>query len=150
MVPKVGRSGGLVLYWRFMINLTIEGSDKIFIDAIIDKGLESEWCLIGFYGESKTARRYEAWDKLRRLNSNLERPWLCCGDFNEIVRQDEKLGGATQSHNQMQQFRDVIDGCGFMDLGFLSPKYTWSRHFKNGNSMWERLDRCLATNNWFL
>ena len=72
------------------------------------------------------------------------------GDFNKLVRQDEKLGGATQSHNHMQQFRDVIDEYGFMNLGFEGPKYTWNRHFKNGNSIWERLDRCLATNSWFL
>ena len=150
VVHKVGCSGGLVLFWRSTINLTIEGLDKNFIDAIIDKGLESEWRLTDFYGEPETARRFEAWDKLRRLNSNSERPWLCCGDFNEIVRQDEKLGEATRSHNQMQQFRDVIDECGFMDLGFLGLKFTWSRHFENGNSIWERLDRCLATNSWFL
>lgn len=50
----------------------------------------------------------------------------------------------------MQQFRDVIDECNFMDLGFLGPKYTWSRHFENGHSIRERLDRCLATNSWFL
>ena len=105
----MGRSGGLVLYWRSTINLTIEGFDKNFIDAVIDKGLESEWRLTGFYGEPKTARRFEAWDKLRRLNSNPKRPWLCCGNFSEIIRQDEKLGRATRSHNQMQQFRDVID-----------------------------------------
>ena len=37
-----------------------------------------------------------------------------------------------------------------MNLGFEGPKYTWNRHFKNGNSIWERLDRCLATNSWFL
>ena len=86
VVPRVGRSGGLVLYWRSSINLTIEGSDKNFIHAVIDKGLESEWRLTGFYGEPKTARRFEAWDKIRRLNSNPERPWLCCGDFTEIVR----------------------------------------------------------------
>ena len=99
VVRKVGCSGGLVLFWRSTINLTIEGLDKNFIDAIIDKGLESEWRLTDFYGEPETARRFEAWDKLRRLNSNSERPWLCCGDFNEIVRQDEKLGEATRSHN---------------------------------------------------
>ena len=86
MVPKVGRSGGLVLYWRSTINLTIEELDKNFIDAVIDKGLESEWHLTGFYGEPETARRFEAWDKLRGLNSNPKRPWLCCGDFNEIVK----------------------------------------------------------------
>ena len=38
----------------------------------------------------------------------------------------------------------------FMDLGFEGPKYTWSRHFENGNSIWERLDGCLAMSSWFL
>ena len=32
----------------------------------------------------------------------------------------------------------------------MGPKFTWSKHFENGNSIWERLDRGLATNNWFL
>lgn len=150
VVPRVGRSGGLVHYWRLWIYLTIKGLDRNYIDAIVDKDLESEWHLTGFYGEPKTARRNEAWDKLRSLSSRLESPWLCCGDFNEIIRQDEKLEGATRSHNQMQLFKDVIDECGFMDFGFEGSKYTWSRHYENDNSIWERLDQCLATNNWFL
>jgi len=29
VVPRVGRSGGLVLYWRASINLIVEGSEKI-------------------------------------------------------------------------------------------------------------------------
>ena len=75
---------------------------------------------------------------------------MCAGDFNELLRQDEKLGGALRNHQQMQLFRDAIDECGFMDLGFIRPKFTWSKHFENGHSIWERLDRGSATNNWFL
>ncbi|XP_050259980.1 uncharacterized protein LOC126705069 [Quercus robur] len=114
------------------------------------QGEESEWRLTGFYGEPETANRIEAWNKLRCLNSYPICPWLCLGDFNEIVRQDEKVGGALRSHNQMQLFRDVLDECGFMDLGFVGPKFTWARHYEDGSSIWERLDRGLATNNWFL
>ena len=29
-------------------------------------------------------------------------------------------------------------------------KFTWCRHFENGTSIWERLDRGFATNDWFL
>ena len=50
----------------------------------------------------------------------------------------------------MQQFREVINECGFMDLGFEGSKYTWSKHFENGVSIWERLDRCLVNNSWFM
>lgn len=68
------------------------------------------------------------------------------GDFNEITKQDEKKGGAFRPHNQMQLFRDVIDECNFMDLGYVGPKFTWNKHFENGHSIWVRLDRGLATN----
>ena len=76
VVPRVGRSGGLVLYWRSSINLAIESSDKYYIDAIINKGHESEWRFTGFYGEPETARRSEAWEKLRNLSSRRERAWV--------------------------------------------------------------------------
>ena len=34
----VGRSGGLVLYWKALVNLTVEDSDRYYIDAVIDSG----------------------------------------------------------------------------------------------------------------
>ena len=49
----------------------------------------------------------------------------------------------------MQLFRDVIDECGFIDLGFSGQWFTWSKHFRDGHSIWERLDRGLANNSFF-
>ena len=49
----------------------------------------------------------------------------------------------------MQLFRDVIDECSFMDLGYVAPKFTWAKHFVDGHSIRIRLDRCMATNSWF-
>ncbi|XP_030964467.1 uncharacterized protein LOC115985690 [Quercus lobata] len=150
VVPREGRSRGLALFWKSTVNLKVESSHRYFIDATIDKGTEGEWRLTGFYGEPETTRRWDAWDKLRQLNSHPGVPWLCLGDFNEITKQEEKVGGAIRPHNQMQLFRDVIDECSFMDLGYVGLNFTWSKHFANGNSIWERLDRGLATNGWFL
>ena len=75
-------------------------------------------------------------------------PWICAGDFNEVAKEAEKLGGRTRPHGQMQAFRDIIDECGFMDLGFVGSKFTWHKHFDN-YTVWERLDRAMATNDWF-
>ena len=132
VVPRVGRSGGLVLYWKVSVNLMVEDSDRHYIDAVINKNIENEWRLTGFYGEPNTARRHEAWTKLKALNSQLEKPWLCFRDFNEIIKQEEKLRGARRPYYLMQQFREVIDECCFMDLGFEGSKFTWSKHFDSG------------------
>ena len=48
----------------------------------------------------------------------------------------------------MQAFRDILGECGFMDLGFVGSKFTWHKHYDNF-IVWERLDRAVATNEWF-
>ena len=50
----------------------------------------------------------------------------------------------------MQLFRDVIDECGFLDLGYVGEQFTWRKHFVDGHSLWERLDRGLANYDWFM
>ena len=71
-------------------------------------------------------------------------PWICAGDFNEITKQSEKRGGRIQPHGQMQAFREVLDECGFIDLGFVGSEFTWHKHFAD-YTVWERLDRAVAT-----
>ena len=50
VVPRVGRSGGLVLYWKASINLMVEGLDIYYIDAVIDKNKKNKWRLTRFLG----------------------------------------------------------------------------------------------------
>uniref|UniRef100_A0A2N9GI95 Reverse transcriptase domain-containing protein n=1 Tax=Fagus sylvatica TaxID=28930 RepID=A0A2N9GI95_FAGSY len=76
-------------------------------------------------------------------------PWCCMGDFNELVRLEEKQGRHNRSERQMQLFRDVLDDCGFVDLGFNGPKFTWTNN-RMGDMTWERLDRAVATPEWLL
>lgn len=123
------------MFWKNSIKLDVVDSHRYYIDEIINGYKEDEWRYIGFYGEPETARRNEAWEKLRMLNQSKNKPWLCVGDFNKIIGQDENLGGALRIYNQMQLFREAINECSFMDLGFIGSKYTWSKHFDNGVSI---------------
>ena len=115
--PRTSRGGGLVLFWRSSIDILVEGSDKNHIDMIINKNKETDWHFTGFYGEPDTQKWIKYWNLLRTLKRKFQSPWLCAGDFNELVRGQKKLGGNTQSHNQMQLFHGAIDAYGFVDLG---------------------------------
>lgn len=94
VVMKEGRGGGIALFWKASVNLEVVDSSNYYIDTCIDKDTDNEWHFIGFHREPTTSRRSEVWDNLITLNHNLEVPWLCEGDFNELTRQEEKLGGA--------------------------------------------------------
>lgn len=41
----------------------------------------------------------------------------------------------------MQDFRDVVDECGLINLGFVGNKFTWWKWAAGGITIWERLDR---------
>ena len=75
-------------------------------------------------------------------------PWICAGDFNEITRAHEKLGGRLRPFRQMQDFRDMLNECGFKDLGYVGGKYTWCNRQREGYTIWERIDRAVATIDW--
>ena len=54
VLPRTSRGGGLVLFWRSSVDVSVEGSNKSHIDTIINKNKESEWRFTGFYGEPDT------------------------------------------------------------------------------------------------
>ena len=82
------------------------------------------------------------------MNAQFDFPWVCAGDFNEILKSHEKMGGRPLPVAQMQEFRDAIDECGFQDLGFMGNKFTWHKTVMGGGIVWERLDRAVANSDW--
>ena len=48
----------------------------------------------------------------------------------------------------MEEFREVLDECGFRDLGFVGGKFTWCNGHPDGYTIWERLDRAVASIEW--
>lgn len=71
------------------------------------------------------------------------------GDFNEIVTNFEKWGGATRKDMQMDKFRETLKTSDLGDLGHVGSKYTWSNSREDGGHTKERLDCVLANNDWY-
>ena len=84
---------------------------------------------------------------LRRLKNTSSLQWLCVGDFNEIVLEEEELRGAKRPVRQMIKFREVITKCYLSELQVSGLKYTWSRG-KGKSVILEKLDKRLANESW--
>ncbi|KAK3198999.1 hypothetical protein Dsin_022414 [Dipteronia sinensis] len=52
-------------------------------------------------------------------------PWLCIGDFNEILSDNEKVSGSARNRSLMERFQEALNLCGLEGMGFLGPTYTW-------------------------
>lgn len=75
-------------------------------------------------------------------------PWMCIGDFNEVLYQHEHEGTAERSMARIECFRDAIDVCELADLGFEGRWWTYEKCVVGGSFCRVRLDRDLATAAW--
>lgn len=145
----VGQSGGLAMFWNQNINLKLNMVSRLFIDVDVVEEDGFIWRLIGIYGEPRADKREVTWKALRMLNTHTRRPWMMCGDFNEILMQCEKEGGEQRSRTAMDSFRVALEDCGLSDLGFSGDQFTWRNNSKcQDRYIKERLDRAVADVCW--
>lgn len=87
--------------------------------------MDDAWKFTSFYGDLDTASREKTWNLLRDLSQRQSLPWVCMGDFNEILKLEEKQGWLVRPERQMQGFRDALDFCRFKDLGCNGFPFSW-------------------------
>ena len=107
--------------------------------------------LTSIYASPNFTKRKILWNYLKDLSPSIRLPWVLLGDFNDMLSEDETMGGLPLTSSRINAFQDCLDYCGLMDLGFYGPKFTWT----NKNLIWyrnikERLDRSLGNAEWKL
>ena len=147
VTPQVNCLGCLTLFWKNSLKIAISTSLPNHIDNMVDEAQESKFRLTCLYGFVDPARKNDTWALLRHLRASSSVPWVCTGDFNEILWSYEKCGLGPRSEPQMKAFCDVLDELGLKDLGFVGKKFTWKGR-RHGGYVLERLDRAVANSQW--
>lgn len=148
VVDCVGQSGGLCMFWSNDLVVELLTYSQAHIDVRIRQGDGSYWRFTGFYGHPVPSQRIHSWTLNRRLAAMFDLPWVYIGDFNEIQREDEKVGGGRKIWRDISNFREALTDSGLEDMGFLGPKFTWSNKREGQSMIMERLDRGTCNTSW--
>lgn len=148
VVPCICRAGGLAMLWKERVDLHVQNYTQNHIDAHIQTDPSAPWRITGFYGRPEEYRKQESWTLLRHLRTKDSFPWLCLGDFNEILSSEEKQRRIPRSLRLMEEFRSVLLHCELIDLGYNGNIFTWRNGRRGDAYVQERLDRACATNEW--
>ncbi|GLT70035.1 hypothetical protein SLA2020_421370 [Shorea laevis] len=126
-IDPIGLGGGIALLWKHADEVIIQNYTHHHISATMVMGASfASWKFTGFYGHPDRVHREETWKLLSFLKDSSPTPWLCVGDFNEILDNSEKFGGVLRSERQMECFRSVLEDCNLGDLGYRGSKFTWT------------------------
>jgi hypothetical protein len=148
-VDRVGRSGGLALFWNSSHNCQILDYSQNHISVEITDTVRGNWRLTGYYGYPNGGRRRASWDFLRTLSYQSSLPWCIFGDFNDIMDASEKRGNTSRSRWLINGFRQAVLDSGLSDVPVNGYPFTWFKFLGTIRAVEERLDRALANNSWF-
>jgi hypothetical protein len=135
--------------WRRGIDLVLKSKSKNHIDVEVSEIGGMSWRFTGIYGEP--LEKNKTWQLMEDLSMQQQsnQAWLCAGDFNEILFQNEKEGGVQRSQACMDRFKQALEVCELHDLGFEGDVFTWRNKQQSGNThIRERLDRAVANFEW--
>jgi hypothetical protein len=108
------------------VELAISTNSRNHIDAwVAEKSTGKGFRLTGFYGNPKTHKHKESWVLLKHLSSLSSEPWVCMGDFNEILDNSERWGRGSRPGWQIEDFCDAVVHYELYDLGFDGQPFTW-------------------------
>ena len=88
------------------------------------------------------------WENLTKVADLHSKPWIIASDFNEPLAEVDKFGGRPVSINRSLLFKDCLDKCNMVDMGFSGPRYTWTNRREISSLIQERIDRFFMNTSW--
>lgn len=144
-----GSSGGIAIFWKNLIDLQIVASTDHYISALIlNDPLAAPWMFTGVYGPMNPILKPGFWAELAIIGQNFDGAWVVASDFNAILEQKYKLGGKPFTSGSFCRFRNFMDECELLDIGYVGYMYTWNNRRAGKANIQERLDRAVSNSKW--
>ena len=145
-VDARGKSGGLAVMWKEACRVeTLQANNRV-----ID--LKVEWqnhtfYLTCVYGDPVKSKRGEVWERISRIGATRKGAWILMGDFNELIEQSEKSGGAVREEKDGMEFKQMLLNWGLWDIKYKGNPLSWAGG-RNNELVQCRLDRAVANQEW--
>lgn len=146
----IGYVGRLWLLWnsdRVIVKPLATTEQEIYVSVKV-RPFDFECILSAVYASPRFNERCVVWNNLVNVASLHCSQWIIAGDFNEVLADDEKYRGRVVNANRSLLFKDCLDACNMVDLGFPGPRFTWSSRRGFQNLIQERLDRYFVNPEW--
>lgn len=132
------------MLWKDEVSMHIQTYLPHHIDAIILTYLSAPWRIIGFYGYPKECCKHESEPCCTISMRDLSLPWVCIGNYNEILASEEKRRRFRKAFAPMLAFRNTLLHCGLVDMGYQGNMFTWKNGRPSDAFVQEWIDRACA------
>ncbi|CAJ2662986.1 unnamed protein product, partial [Trifolium pratense] len=143
-------NGRIWLYWddrAVDIRLVSSTTQMIHCGLYDINGNFLHW-FTAIYALNQLEHRRRLWKELEDLHQHQQGPWCIMGDFNNVLRAADRIGGKMVHESEYSDMISMMDKAGLSEMDSLGDYYTWSNKHVNG-TIYSRIDRVLGNVDWF-
>ena len=146
----IGFARGLWLLWdssKVEVFLLSKTKQEIHVSVKVHS-LDSTYFFSAIYASPRLAERRVLWNNLCLFAKLHNMPWFIAGDFNEPLSNEDKFRGRVVNSSRSLEFKECLDYCNMIDLGFSGPRFTWTNKREVGALIQERIDKFFVNPSW--
>lgn len=146
----IGYAGGLWVLWNAdRVDIALLSRTEQEILAEVKVHFTNVSCLFSaVYASPRSAEGQILWKNLISVAELHNMPWVIAGDFNEPLLSEDKFGRRAVSVNRSLLFKECLDKCNMMDIGFAGPRFTWTNRREVQALIQERIYRYFVNPSW--
>lgn len=125
----------------------VKSSSQLLHCSVHDLAGNFKFWLTTVYAHKQIDKRKMLWKELGDINRIQQGPWCVIGDFNNVAKSQDRLGGKRVTEYEYVDFQDMLDHTGLNEMDNVGEFYTWSNK-QSDNPIYSRIDRILANIEW--
>ena len=111
-------------------------------------GVFKNW-MTTIYAFNQLDDRRRLWTDLERVHSSQHGAWVLMGDFNNVIKAMDRIGGNLVTEAEIVDLRDVMEKVGLFEKDSLGDYYTWTNKHSVG-TIYSRIDHVLGNMEWLM
>ncbi|CAK8537830.1 unnamed protein product [Lathyrus sativus] len=127
----------------------IQSSSQFIHCGVYDMCEGFKYWLTAVYAHNRLNKRRILWKEIKHLSINIQGPWYTVGDFNNVTKAQDRLGGNLVAEKEYEDLIKMMWNTGLGEMDSIGDHFTWSNKQTVG-LIYSRIDRVLGNTEWFL
>lgn len=144
-------NGRIWVSWnpRKVVIKEVQGHEQALVCEVVDVFTGLSQILVAVYASNTHDQRKRLWEFLKVHCRKRQEAMLIGGDFNAILKCEDRLNGNHVQQKDLEDFQNCIDEIEMQEVRAIGPQYTWNNNQEGEDRIWSNIDRCFANDKWF-
>ncbi|XP_019235063.1 PREDICTED: uncharacterized protein LOC109215446 [Nicotiana attenuata] len=120
-------------------------TDQVIHGAVKSLNMPVEFYFSAIYEQHTVEDRRSLRSHLRGIANGIQDLWLVMGNFNTILRPDDRVNGNVVTEAEARDFNDFIVDTGMGELKTVDRSFTWTN-----SHIFSRIDRAIGNAEWMI